>query len=267
MAKTSKKDKDRSRESDEQASAEPVEAPKQKVIRMNATDYLIGVGFTVTLGLIFAFYSSHPRIAIWSGFVCWCFVGAGLAVILTRQFSATTQPLAEPHPVAIKAAFDDRPWLVVQTVTFAHLLEVGPQVSVQIDVANTGKSLALNALAITQIAWMTIDYAVFDPSKPMPDATLPDSPSRAVVGPGVRFAAGVALQEKNTPDRIKAFQSGALGMYVFGFIDYDDATGKSWHTRYCFQADPLDNRTVKVCPFWNDAGEGRLWKPEQKNKK
>lgn len=267
MGKASRKNEGRSANSDRHARAEPIEAPEPKVRRMNAGEYLISIGFAVSLTVVFAYHNSHPRFAIWIGFVCWCFAGAGLALILTKQFGAAPKALAEPSPVPVETTANDRPWLVVQTVTFAHLLEVGPQVTVEVDIANRGKSPALNTLAITRIAWMTVDHAVLDSSKPMPDVTLANSPGRAVVGPGVRFAAGVALQEKNTPDRIKAFQSGALGMYVFGFIDYDDPTGKSWHTRYCFQADPLDNRSVKACSFWNDVGEGRLWKPEEKKGK
>lgn len=133
----------------------------------------------------------------------------------------------------------DRPWVGISgSGNFELKMPEGGPLSITMNAQNTGRTPALNLVTVNKLETVGLgghapdfEYSKSEASPPV--VLFPGSITTIKIDTNRSSAQGNALQHLTTPE-VEALQSGAVKIYVYGSIWYDDTHGHSHRTDYCF---------------------------------
>jgi len=149
---------------------------------------------------------------------------------------------------------DQRAWLTVTNVGLIKPLAVDEIPQVEIRVANSGKTPALNCDIVCSVMSRSASQPIGIPK------TMTGKPiSQPVIGPSVSVTTiGESTEPFFRQSQIEAIQNGSYNLYVFGIITYCDIFKQRHFTNFCaFLSGP--NLKFASCETGNtisDANDG-----------
>jgi hypothetical protein len=172
---------------------------------------------------------------------------AALAAVASACFTHSHSTLARKALALAHQGLvlDRRAW--VGPTELKHVVEVGKQLRIEVDIKNGGATPALNVKADINLRIVPATEQF------VPDfAPIRYEPSLFTLQPGASFQLVRFTPEARTADDLQAYEQGTKKVYWFGWITYLDVFKQPHKTTFCFVL-RQDLNGGTLCPIHNEA--------------